>query len=186
MEKGLKLIFGFVGVFLLMLGLNMSLISAPTFEESSAPASVTVNEFVDITLTDAGAAGFAFGSLDPGILNKNETAQSDGANSPAATVTREITSNVNVLVRLQGADFTSGGNTLAVTNVSYDDDGAVDQGIDSGIYAQTNLTITYPVGAWATLTSGSPNVNVWFWLDVPSGQAAGSYSSTFSFKGSGT
>jgi hypothetical protein len=47
------------------------------------------------------------------------------------------------------------------------------------------MTTSYPGPAYATLTSGNPDLNVWFWLDVPSGQAAGSYSSTFTFQSLG-
>jgi len=161
-----------------------------TSEEASASASVTVNTFVDITLTDTAGGGFIFGSLDPGTTNNKEAAQTDGNTSTtgAATITRETTSNVDVLIRLKGDDFTVGSDTLAVTNVDYDDDGGVDQGVDSGTYTQETLSTTYPSGAgtndpWATLTSGSPTVKVWFWLDVPTAQAAGSYSSTFAFEG---
>jgi len=154
------------------------------FEEASASASVTVNSFVDISLTDAGAAGFAFGSDDPGTSNNKEAAQTDGVASvlSAATVTREATSNVDVFIRLKGEDFTTGGDTIAVSNVKYDDDGEHTEGSETNLPV-TDMTTTYPGSAYTTLTSASPDLKVWFWLDIPSGQAAGSYTSTFSFDG---
>jgi len=158
-------------------------IGAVTDEESVA-ASVTVNTFISITLTDAGNGGFAFGSLDPGTENEKEADQTDGAASvdPAATVTNDAISNVNADVKLKGTDFTSG-DTLPITNVAYDDDGAVDEGTDTGPLNQSSLTTSYPGSAFVTLTPGS-NVDIWFWLDVPTSQAAGAYTSTFSFEGS--
>jgi len=160
-------------------------------EEASAGASVTVNTFVDITLTDAGTGGFAFGNLNPDTQNNKEADQTDGAASilSAATVTRQATSNVDVLVRLKGSTFVNNGDTLPITNVDYDDDGEVDvTGAGEIGLTQETLQTTYPSTAgtdnpWATLTGASTTVKIWFWLDVPSGQAAGSYTSTFSFEG---
>ena len=156
-----------------------------TSEETSGAASVTVNEFVDITLTDTAGGGFSFGGLDPGTINKNESDQVDGLASTtgAATVTRQTTSNVDVKVRLKGTNFIVGSNTLPITYVTYDDDGEVDVFPDT---TQANLTTAYPGAAYATLTGASPDLKIWFWLDVPTGQAAGSYSSTFSFEGKST
>jgi len=148
-------------------------------EEATAGASVTVNTFVDITLTDTNGGGFAFGSDDPGTSNNAEADQSGG--TPAATITREATSNVNVLVRLKGLDFTGAG-TIAINNAKFDDDATVDQVTDTGLN-QTRMTTAYPGSAYATLTSGSPTLDIWFWLDIPTSQAAGAYTSTFSFEG---
>jgi len=183
----------FLTIAVIMVLAMASFAMAALTEEASGAASVTVNEFVDITLTDTAGGGFIFGGKDPGTTNNKEAAQTDGNTSTtgAATITRETTSNVNVLIRLKGDDFTVGGDTLAVTNVDYDDDGGVDQGVDSGTYTQETLSTTYPSDTgtndpWATLTSGSPDVKVWFWLDIPTSQAAGSYTSNFFFEGSST
>lgn len=151
-----------------------------TSEVASASASVTVNQFVDITLTDAAPGGFSFGG-DPGTANNAEASQ-DGV-TPAATVTREATSNVDVNVRLKGTDFTGAAGTIAVINVAYDDDGLVDELPGEPSLAQNDMTTDYPGAAYATLTSGSPSVKIWFWLDISSRQAAGNYASTFSFEG---
>ena len=153
-----------------------------TSDETGAGASVTVNTFIDITLIDAGDAGFAFGAKDPSTTNNKEAAQTDGVASifPAANITREATSNVDVKIRLKGLDFTGAG-TIAVTNVAYDDDGEVDGSLVG--LPQASLTNDYPVSAYATLTIASPNLGIWFWLDIPASQPAGAYTSTFSFKG---
>lgn len=161
-----------------------------SFEETGGTAFVTVNEFVDITLTDAGAPGFNFGSLDPGKSNNKELDQIDGVSSisPAATVTRETTSNVNVLVRLKGNDFSTVSGPIViipVSNAKYDDDGAHTEVTETTLPV-TTMTTGYPLAAYTTLTPASPSVKVWFWLSIPTGQPAGAYTSTFSFKGSST
>lgn len=186
MKKKIGMIFG--GIFLFSLVIIVGFVMAVS-EEASAGATVTINTFVDITLTDTGTAGFAFGSLDPSDINKKEADQVDGASvTPAATITRETTSNVDVKIRLKGDDFTVGTDNLAVTNVDYDNDGLEGEGTDTGPYTQETMQTTYPTGGgfddpWATLTSADPTVKIWFWLDVPGGQAAGSYTSSFSFEG---
>lgn len=153
-------------------------------DEESASASVTVNQFISITLVDAGSAGFSFGSLNPGIVNSNESAQVAGVSSitSAANVTNDAVSNVNANITLKGTDFTVDGNTLLISNVTYDDDGAVDQGAET-LLAQANLTTAYPGVAYKVLAPDK-SLALWFWLDVPSAQSAGSYTSTFSFRGS--
>ena len=178
-EKKVGLILGGIFLFSLMI---VGVVMAFTFEEASAGASVTINSFVDITLTDTGIAGFRFGSLDPGDTNIPEDDQNVTTVTPAATVTRNPTSNVDVKVRLKGTNFVSSGDNIPIGNVDYDDDEFVDDA-DSGNLAQTTMTTTYPVSEYATLDSGSPDLDVWFWLDVPTSQAAGNYASTFSFEG---
>jgi cysteine-rich repeat protein len=179
MEKKAGLILGGILLFsLVLVGIVMAV-------ETPITATVTINEFIDVTLTDRGPAGFDFGNIDPNTINNKEAAQTDGAASvlPAVEVTNEATSNVDAEISLKGTDFTGAG-TIAVTNVAYDDDGAVDEGTDSGTLPQNDLTSTYPGSAYATLSPGS-SVDIWFWFDAPGSQTAGSYSSTFTFQGGG-
>jgi len=180
MEKKIGLILG--GMVLLSLVLVVGFVMAVS-EEASAGATVTVNEFVDISIVDTGTAGFSFGSQDPGTTNNKEVDQIDGSISttPAVKVKRETTSNVDVKVRLKGNDFNGGPGTIAVTKVAYNDDGVVDGSLVG--LAQKDLATTYPGTAYTTLATGNPELKVWFWLDVPTSQAAGSYTSTFFFEG---
>ena len=152
---------------------------APTSEEASASASVTVNEFVDITITDRGAAGINFGGLDPGTNNNPEAAQTVFLGAINFTV--QSTTNKNpVNVKLSGTDFSAVGNpNITISNVAADDDSTVDGG-DGVNAAQISLST-----AFQTLKTLSPasSQEIWYWLDVPSGQAAATYASTFSFRG---
>ncbi len=169
----------------LVLGILLVSLANGVTDEKSAAASVTVNQFISITLVDRGAAGFSFGSLNPGAVNKNETAQIDGVSSitTAANVTNDAVSNVNANITLKGTNFnTSVPDILSIVYVTYDDDGAVDEGAET-LLAQANLTTAYPVVAYKVLAPDK-SLALWFWLDVPSTQPAGTYASTFSFRGS--
>jgi len=178
----------FLAIVAVMALVLVSLGTAVVTDEASAGASVTVNEFIDITIIDTTPAGFSFGSLNPGTKDNKETAQVDGAVSttPAVTVKNELTSNVNAGIRLKGTDFIGpGASTIAVTNVDYDDDGVVNQPIipvPETQRAQTGMTTSYPVAAYITLGPGFGGLPIWFWLDVPQ-IGPGTYSSTFSFQG---
>lgn len=68
-------------------------------DEASVGASVSVSEFVSISLTDAGTAGIDFGSLDPGDEDIGEVDQSSG--TPAIKVKVEDETNVNVDIAIQ-------------------------------------------------------------------------------------
>lgn len=139
-------------------------------DEKTATASVEVNEYLSITVTDNGAAGINFGSLNPGENDTPEIAQNG---TGAVTITNDSISNVDVNFYVKGNDFTGAG-TLAASNVTYNDSNS-----------QTGeLTLANAYGS--ALQSGvSPgnSAGAWFWLDVPLGQTAGSYNSTFYFKG---
>ncbi len=149
---------------------------APTFEEDVATATVTVNSFVDITIADNGAAGLSFGSLDPGTNNNPEAAQNGVG---AVNFTVQSTTNKNpVNVKLNATNFTSGATTFN-GNVTADDDNAIDNATETGA-AQLQLTTT--LQTFKTLSPGA-STGIWYWIDIPSGQAALSYTSTFGFRG---
>ena len=150
---------------------------APTFEESSATASVTVNTFVDITVTDRGTSGISFSSVDPGANNNNGTQQ----NSTHGEVNFKVESTTNknpTNVKLKASLFNSSGTTFD-GNVTADDDNAIDTGSETGS-AQIQVATTDTL--LKTLAPSS-STEIWYWIDVPSAQAAASYTSTFGFKG---
>ncbi len=150
---------------------------APTFEEATATASVTVNTFIDITITDRGAAGINFGSLDPATNNNPEAAQTGLLGAVNFSV--ESTTNKNPTnVKLNASSFSGGAGSFD-GNVTADDDATPDQGVETGA-AQLQLTTTMQ-----TLKSLAPGASteIWYWMDVPVSQATGSYTATFGFRG---
>ncbi len=74
--------------------------------------------------------------------------------------------------------------TIPINNAKYDSDSAVDEPTDTGPLNQTRMTTDYHGSAYAALAPTS-SVDIWFWLDMPIAQAAGSYSSIFTFQSLG-
>jgi len=163
----------------------VSLGAAVVTVDQGVGASVTVNEFVSITLTDAGATGVIFGSSDPGVDNNPDAAQDTAQVTPAISVKNDAISNVNVNVDVKGTVFTGDpSGSMVVGQATYDDDGTADQdGSETG-EVETTLTTTYPGSSYYPAVAPDSSVGFWFFLDIPSGQTAATYSSTFTFQGS--
>lgn len=185
MKKKTGLILG--GIFLFSLVLTVSLVMA-ALEEATAGATVTVNEFLDITLS--GAVPIAFGTHDPGT--NNNPANPDGNNAPqAVTITIETTTNVVTDTFLKGNNWVTPA-ALAISNVLYDDDEKL-LGGSNDVVTETVETTLIPKNLATTYTgantgffedvacpcgSGASVKSVHFWLSVPAGQQAGAYTST--------
>ena len=141
-------------------------------EEAGASASVTVNTFVDITITDRGAGGINFGSKDPGTLDNPEAAQNGLG---AVNFSVEKTTNKDPInVKLRGNNFNeTGGSTIAISKAIADDDNSLVSG---------NITLATTYTLLKTL-SPDTSTEIYYFLDVPTAQKAASYSSTFYFQG---
>ena len=136
--------------------------------EEGKTASVTVNEYVSVTLTDNGDAGLAFGSLDPGVVKQAEAA------APSITITTASENNKDVDVFLKGTNFSDGGtNSFAISNAYYLDADTSGSALE--------MPENYAGSAWRTLGAGA-TLNIYHWLSVPAEQAAASYTSTFTYK----
>lgn len=153
--------------------------------EQSATASVDVNELISITLSDpAGAVEVDFGAKNPGTNNNPDLEQTVSAG--AIKVANDAVSNVDINVSVKGTDFASAstGASILSSKVTYDDDSAASQGVETG-KTETTLLNVYSASPYYTNVVPSSAVDFWFFLDVPSGQkAAADYISTFTFKGS--
>jgi len=127
-------------------------------------------EVISFTVTDYGSDGVKFFTLDPGRENQPaDQTETQGA----VTLTVGSETNVNCNIQLKGTNFTSGANTIAIGNAKWDDDNTVD--------GATAMSTTY--ATIDTSTAGvAKTVNVWHWLSIPSGQAAGDYTSTFYYQ----
>jgi len=166
-----------------VMALIMASFGLAAVDTQTAGASVTVNEFVSITLTDPGDSGVNFGSSNPGVDNNPDAAQDTAQVTPAITVTNDDISNVNVNVDVKGIDFAgTPSGTITVGQATYDDDGTADEGSETG-QAETVLATAYGSSYHAAVAPSS-SVGFWFFLDIPSGQTAATYSSTLTFQGS--
>ena len=139
--------------------------------EDSKTASVTVNEYISFTVTDAGAAGINFGSLNQGTTDNPEA---DQGVAGAVTLTVAAETNVDCNIQTKGSgDFTDGTHTVALSNAKWDK--------DSDVIGATTMTTSY--ATIDTSTAGSAkSVDVWHWLSIPSGQYAATYTTTFYYQ----
>lgn len=152
-------------------------------DEANTGATVIVNEFVSITLSDpTGDIEVDFDALDPGTDDNPDLEQSTGQTTAAITVTNDVVSNVDVNVDVKGTVFSDGTNTIAVSQVTYDDDGDASQGTETGS-AETPLATDYPETPYYSNVAPENSVGFWFFLNVPTSQTAGTYTSTFYFEG---
>jgi hypothetical protein len=150
-------------VLALMLVAVMAVPAMGAQDEESVGASVSVNEFVNITLSGS----IDFGSLTPPQTEVGATGQSNG--NPAITITVATETNVNVDISIKGAIATG---TLALDNWKYSK--AFDK---VGI---AGLTTSY-VEVYDNVAKGSSNA-FYHWITVPDGTASGTHTVTVSYK----
>jgi hypothetical protein len=128
-------------------------------------ASVTVTSYASVTITDNGAAGLSFGSLTPGTDKQAEAA------APSVTVTAAEENNTPVNIKISGTDFTDGGtNSFGIDNALWND--------ESNDATATAMSTT---AATVATLNANESVNIYHWLSIPTGQAAATYNSTFTY-----
>lgn len=153
----------------MVLMLCLMAVPAMAAEEQSATANVTVTEYISITLTDTAPAGIQFGNVAPGSSDNPDTAQNNTIPSVNITVASET--NINVNLTINGTDF-SGAGTITIDNAKWN--------AASDNATATALSTTY--ANFATNQAPGNSTELWHWLTIPAMQAAGDYSSTFSYK----
>ena len=153
--------------------------------EHTVTASVSVNTYVSTTLFDSGTEGVNFGNWNPGDTDKGEQDQND--TTPAISIKNEPISSVSIKVDVKGTDFEKSGDptiTMPVTQVTYDDDNNPneDEEVETG-KDETLLQNDYPATPYYTNVAPGETADFWFFIDIPEGQQAGAYRSTFTFNG---
>lgn len=133
------------------LGLVMAL-ALPAFAAPPVhrPATVTVPSYINFTVTDNGAAGLSFGTLNPGTSDNPEQAQ-PGSSAVTLTVGAETNSNTSIqtkgdhfAIALSNGVATGGSSTTLVnTGAAFVVDGVA---IGDTVYNRTD-------GSWATITA---------------------------------
>lgn len=144
----------------------IALMAAPVMadQEQSTTASVSVNEVVSITLSDAGASGINFGSLNQGDTDEGDLDQSDG--TPAIAVVVESETNVNVDIGIKG----STSSALALANWKY-----------SATFAGTPTSIPETYAAVYS-DQGDGTYAFYHWITIPVEIDAGTYNATVYYK----
>jgi hypothetical protein len=135
-------------------------------------ATVTVQEYASVTITDNGTGGLSWGTMTPGQDKKAEAA------SPSVTVAAAAENNRDVNILLSGTDFANAGVTesFAIANAYWND-------VDNSTLATGMKETGIATDTVATL-SASQSVDIYHWLSVPDTQAADAYTSTFTYTSS--
>ncbi len=150
-----------------------SVVLAQSSDEESTPSSLDVGTVVDITLSNV---PIVWGTLRPGT--ENNLALANKGNP--AIVTVEKTTNVYVDIYIKGTDWSNvTNNTITVDKCHYDVDNV------AGGKKWTTLTTRYAKGPdqgfFEDVAPGTSNKIYWF-IDIPVGQTAGSYKNAIYFK----
>ncbi len=143
---------------------------AATTMSNSTTASVTVNGFVDVTLQNVPVA---FPASDP------NTAGTAASPTPM-NVTYTSLTNCNVETYLNGSNFTSGGNSFSVGNMSFN---VTVSGTGTANVTCSTTRCRYRQTPYfvfnETAPAGSPkNASVYHYIDIPSGQLPLTYTSS--------
>ncbi len=136
------------------------------------PVSLPVYaEYINMTVIDTGDDGINFGQVDPG----NEVGDEAQDGSGAVTITIGADTDVDCYIQIRGSDnFTDGsGHTLLLSNAKWD--------TDSDVAGANTMTTSYTTIATSN-ASIEKTVYVWHWLNVPSGQYAATYTTTFYYQ----
>lgn len=136
----------------------VGMVIAQVSDTAPTSATVTVNEFLSVTLTNVPVT---FGNMDPGTT---ANATVDNGFPATATIGSESNVNANVATKANQTDFVSGSNTFAVSNMEWSD--AV-----AGTYADYLIT---DATVCSDVNPGNA-CNIYHQLTVPGAQAAGEY-----------
>jgi len=145
--------------------------AATTAENNAVSASLTVNSFVD---TSINVSSITFG---PGPVDPNTSlAPADSS----INLTNTANSNTVVDVYLNNTNMTNGSNYILYnyTSVNTVNNNATITRLNGSTYINGTSANS---GFVENLGIGSSQV-LWFWQDVPAGQAAGSYSETINIR----
>lgn len=144
--------------------------------------TTTSATFVDIIPSQALIDGITFNGADPGTNDNaanNNTACSTGtcyniSIDPATTV------NIDLYNKATG-DLTSGGQTIGMQNMTHQGNQTSSTGDNLIAAGSTSVTLSYALIVDCSNIPESDACHIRYWLDIPTGQNPGSYSSTYKY-----
>lgn len=161
--------------------LLVGMVMAETTDTATTGATVTINTFVDISITPCAggtAESISYGEQDPGAIDVRPVDCHDATDGDLK-VTVENTTNVPVTVEISGTDYTGpGSETIAVGNTEYAED---------SIKTSPVIFTTTPATVWSSMggTGSAVSDDLWYWLDIPNVfLTAGAYTSTYTIAAS--
>jgi hypothetical protein len=135
------------------------------------------------------ALAISFGSnLNPGTYDINATQNFNLTtfNNTFYNVTVDTFSNVAANITVKGENLVSGGNVIGVTNITWASNGTNANGTNmissNGIVLNTTFNIGNAVGVARGVGS---TTHFRFWVDIPNGTVAGSYTGNYTMQCSG-
>lgn len=155
---------------LVIVSVMLGIMAVPvTAVEQEFEASVTVNEVIDVTISDAGDNGIQFGPVDAGVTDQPDIDQSTTDDSvPAVTITINPATNVLCGMYMSGADFHA---TIPITGASW----------TVGHYNGTKFAMSTSDQIFDSNRGAGWVCKIWHFLSVPSGAAGGTHASAFTY-----
>ena len=136
--------------------------------EQGFEASVTVNEVIDVTISDTNDDGIKFGMLAPGDVDKPDIAQSTADDSvPAVTIIINPATNIDCDLGIRGTDFDA---TIPINNASF----------ASGHYNSPKIDLSTN-DVWFALNQGGGTIRLWHFLSIPADAAGGTHTCSFTY-----
>lgn len=161
-----------IGIFiaiLLVVSQGVSIYSlASTSSQANNTASVTVNKYLEVTVTPS---TIEFGALDPGT---NSNATNDPIN-----ITNTPNSNTAVDVYLKGTDLVNGSYVIGVGNLTISKS---EGGSETAMTSATWLSGAGPDAGYFENVAKNTKVQAWFNITIPSTQEAGYYTGNVTIK----
>lgn len=162
-----------ISIVFLMTPLKPETAYAVSINETNATVTVTINTLVDVSLINI---TIDFGSLDPG------TNDNPNINNPLR-VRININTNTQTNLTMKGTgDFSSNGYSFGLGNLTYSN--------ESDVASSISMTTSYTspcceFSNWINIPEPSAvpeDRDVWFWIDIPTGQTAAAYQTKVTIK----
>ncbi len=154
---------------------------AATYQEATTPSNVTVNVFVEISLSSNLTAGILFGTADPDTDDNNATGDfnvTDLMTQYWVTAGAANTASIDLCIK-DSANLTQS-TTIPNTGYTYNFTATNDD--SNPLLPGTAITTSYFKTQQTSLAANDVSYSR-YWLDIPSGQAPGVYSNTVYIKG---
>ena len=142
-----------------------------TETNNKAYKSLSVGVVISFTVTDYNNDGVQFGNVDPGADNQPAD---QNVTQGAVTLTIGSETEVDVDVQLKGDDFGGPGtSSITVGTVKYNN--------SDSLVGTSTLTSSYVT--WYSVSAYTSDTRqAYYWIDIPSAQTAGGYTSTFYYQ----
>jgi len=153
--------------------------------EGSTSSEVTIQSFLSIQMSANLSAGIIFNDVATlPATDVNATENYNGTSSSTLyfiNVSTDSNSAVDFCLKADGGLNTTGGDLIGLGNETYSTNVTTSNSTIPDILNDLSMTTSFFKSASNTPVGGANYYR--FWLDVPAGQATGTYNNSVSFKG---